>query len=261
MARQTYNVTNDGQITLTSNGSQNSASLATIGSYADLNAMFNLLSNGKGGLPQVTGASTKFWITGRYLQIMLKNFSANTAICDIYEYVPRRDIAKNFTGQWALGVTDQGDATNAQLIFGNQPYGYRAVTQCFKIVKKTRIILAAGGNNIIEWRSRKRLQVDNERVQAQSALGSATYKGISRGFFMVVYGDLVDDIGTPALGNISTGITKVGFVYTETYFWEYNTGDTSVSSTTNNFPAITVANAQTIIPAIATVSAHPVPTN
>jgi len=208
----------------------------------DLNAVFNLINTGFAGVPGLTNKTMKFFINTYVANITMKNQANTSAIVDLYTMVPRTDLVNSIETYWVNGFADQNSSTLYQE-YGTTPYMNQQVCQNFKIQGKTRYLLSPGAIELVEIRETRKVQIPWERITAVSGTppaAAATYRGISKVWFVIVRGEPENDSTTKTL--VSTSPVSVDFITNETYFYSYFVTDSTKSDLAKALGTITTAS-------------------
>jgi len=181
----------------------------------------------------------KFVINSIQIEIVLKNQAQTNAICDLYECIPRNDTADSVSTMFAQGLIDQ-NSTSTDLAYGVTPFQSNALCSLYKILKKTRYLLAPGATEIIEYRDTTPKNIDWERITQFGSSASQVYRGISKSWLLVVRGEPTND-STNKTTQFSTSNAKVDYVTSEIYTYQYAINNAVQTKYTNNYNALSNA--------------------
>jgi len=181
------------------------------------------------------GANTKFQVDRCHLEMQITNMGNATAICDVYECLARRNLSSVRSIQEA--VTDGfGDAGGSGItVVGMSPYDSPTWTSYFKILNKTREILGAGEIAVINRNYKPSTQINWEEWSPQGSEIIETKGNLTRVFFVLLKGIIVNDSAAPTT-QIGTTEAKIN-IFTIKKYWFYQITDRSMTNITMNTSA------------------------
>jgi len=207
---------------------QGYGSVLTLNSYYDLNQMFTIMGTSVDGSSAPTGKASKFCITSTAIEVSMKNQFQTNAIVDIYEIIPRQDTATTVSACFGNGMVDQ-NSSGTDTTVGVTFFESNLLCSLYKILRKTRYLLAPGATEIFTARSKKRIMIDWERIASVGTSPTQVYRGKSKIYMAIIRGEPTDD------GNarICTAPSKVDFVTTEIYRFTYTPNNMVITTAVN----------------------------
>lgn len=147
-------------------------------------------------------------------KLMLTNQSNAPAYIDVYDIVSRRDT-KNAsvdlpTAAWTGGITDETGPTLTvtNSFVGSTPFAVELFTQYFKVLKITRINLAAG-ESAEHVRKTQPMRLWNDEIDQYLT----NIRNLTHYCMIVPWGAACDNDNT----TVSTSNVKIDYVYTKQY--------------------------------------------
>jgi len=185
-----------------------------------------------------TSNNVKFTINSYVADITMKNQTQGTVLCDVFELVPRNDMQQSVSSLFAQSFVDQNN-TGGDTAYGSDLYQAENVTSNFKIVAKTRYLLAPGSMSTLQYRDKKDYVIDYERVLAStgSAINNATFRKWSRIWFVICRGEPVNDASTKTTVGSLAG--AVDFISNETYYYSWAAESQTKTDTNNALASVT----------------------
>lgn len=226
-------------------------------SGSDVNAIVTQMNT-------VTGLSTsslyasQFSLNAFIMQIAMKNQEQTNAIVDLYLLSPR--IATQKSPETLLsdltGRLNNGTISNADLVWGMTPFQVPNFCECFKVLSKTRYLLAPGACELVEVRQAKPKKVDIIKYyginQVSPSGTTEAVPGYTLYWFAMVRGEPTNDATTKT--NVSTSSFKVDFVVREDYHYSYDVSNLSPYMGLSNSLSAVTGESSTLIDTGATVA-------
>lgn len=250
LLKQVYSVLTPKQLTAAVNtvGSQSFTTIAIKNSGADVLAIESKIASQVTGI-NVSANVSEFYVDSYILKLMLKNQEQTNCICDLYEVVPRISTLQDpSTALTDLATQTAGTGVTTSTSWGSTPFQYPSWCEAFKVLRKTRYLLAPGACELIEIRDGKKQKIDLARYRAINASNpSASFADprYTKYWIMFAMGEPTNDATT--VTNVNTSSYKVDIVAREDYHYSFNVNNLSpVNFLTNNLQAIAV-NEQEIL--------------
>lgn len=181
-------------------------------------------------------------------ELMMTNQTNDVVHCRIYDVVARRDISSaNFYNPgiaWVTGVTDQGIASQMQVV-GSNPFQTPGFTTMWQVEKVTDVNLHTGGHHCHRTKSVINHMFNDEIIQAIGASNSAI-KGITRYSLVVIHGYPGNDTVTKTQATISTNACALDMVVSKQYQYMVFEKSSTFANNSNALPT-SYANAESII--------------
>lgn len=166
-----------------------------------------------------------YWLHAYNLSIAMKNQEQCNSIIDIYELIPR--VATTTSAVTTLAAESKASAGADQSTdWGYTPFQAVGFCQQFKILRKTRYMLAPGASEIIDIRESRKMCIESSKyfaINDVTATGSQLVPQFSKLWMAFVRGEPVN--ASVVKTNVSTSTFAVDFVMREDYHYSYDPND------------------------------------
>jgi hypothetical protein len=226
-------------------GAQATKVIAIKNSGADVSAIEVLINTHATAQAKIA----QYYCDAYILKLALKNQEQTNVIFDLYECRPRISTALDAaTALNNIATQTAGTGATTTALWGATPFQYPAWCEAFKILKKTRYLLAPGACEIIEIREPKKQRIDLARYYANAAPGPTTIMQdpkYSKFWMAIAMGEPTND--SVNVANVNTSSFKVDVVAREDYHYSWMIASLSPDNTLLNSLAAVANNEQEIL--------------